>query len=144
MELAWEWHKGQHKEGANHTLLHLAVTWSVYGLGNAMLDHALQWAWCDWSLMPVLFGHQVFSPGFFPPHCWSWQCCASTYSFSAFFSFQVQIIGDNLISSLNHCDLVYSVSLACPTPLFPSTAFTISNFFPSLSLSLSLRLWTVH
>lgn len=95
---------------------------------------------CDvWSSSVFPFWSKAYIQGFFLPHCWNWQCCASTYSFSAFFSFQVQIIRDNLISSLNHCDLVYSVSLACPTPLFPSTAFTISNFFPPLSLASSLN-----
>lgn len=50
---------------------------------------------------------------------------------------QVQIIRDNLISSLNHCDLVYSVSLACPIPLFPSITFTISIFFFPYSAAVS-------
>lgn len=52
---------------------------------------------------------------------------------------QVQIIRDNLISSLNHCDLVYSVSLGCSTPLFPSITFQFSFLFLAPSLVVSLN-----
>lgn len=62
------------------------------------------------------------------------------YSFLPLILMQVQIIRDNLISSLNHCDPVCSVSLARSTPLFPSITFTISVFFifPSLWVSRSV------
>lgn len=53
-----------------------------------------------------------------------------------FFSSQEQIIRDNLISALNHCDLVYSVSLACPTLLF-SFSSSLSRFVSERCISIT-------
>lgn len=73
---------------------------------------------------------------------WAWAYLFSV-SFLPLILMPVQIIRANLISSLNHYDLVYSVSLAWQTPMFPTITFTISIFFflpHSLALILSSAL----
>lgn len=58
-------------------------------------------------------------------------------SFPPLILMQVQIIRDNLISSLNHCDLVYSVSLACPTPVSFNHFYYFNFLFLTLSRAVS-------
>lgn len=100
---------------------------------------------CDvWSSQFLSFDQNTVYLGYFLPPCYSWQfymLCAWTSRFLSFLPLiliLVPIIRDNRTSPLNHCDLVYSVSLACSTPLFHFYHF--NNLFLSLPLSHTMSL----
>lgn len=59
-------------------------------------------------------------------------------SFLPLILMRVEIIRDNLISSLNHCDLVYSVSLARSTPVSFNHFYYFSFLFLPLCFSLAI------
>lgn len=83
--------------------------------------------------MTVVFGHGFFliiiSCGskayfsrFFSAKHLEMTLCINLFVLT-FFLPEVQIIRDNHISALNHCDLVYAESIACPTALLSFSSF---------------------
>lgn len=84
----------------------------------------------DWSLKPVMHGHQVACPFNLEDYIQELLCHSDVAAIETHpLSFKCRKSEDNPISFLNNCGLVYPVSLACVTFPFSFRGFYhYSNF----------------